>query len=297
MFTTQARPSVSSVAASLVAYEQNVREAIATLELIYPGLVVDGVELRFRRAGSDSPLKEVIDGLITLSYQTDVGRQIPVVIEHLTGHKVSRDTGAVIEIVVLALTTYGLYWATDKVFGRKKPDAAPIILGDFNTIVQAGGDVLVAEPALLDQAVRARFQSEAQARTLSKRAIQLVRPAAAERGAGLQAGGAELSSEAIRAAPTMLDFVTEDEEDLISEHQDQTVVIHATDLDSNKTGWAGHLPGLWEKRLKMRLYPTVRRDEVFGKAQFRADLILVRKATDEGKSIPFLFHVVRILPD
>ena len=64
------------------------------------------------------------------------------------------------------------------------------------------------------------------------------------------------------------------------------VVIHATDLDHSSSGWAGHITGVYQKRLRMKLFSSVQPSQLFGKDKIIADIILVSKRTVEEDYMP-----------
>ncbi len=77
-------------------------------------------------------------------------------------------------------------------------------------------------------------------------------------------------------------------------YENHIVVIHATDLDHSKTGWAGHIPGVWEKRLKMVLFPTIPLNDVFGHKEIKADILVMSKRQPDGNLVPYVFHVINV---
>jgi len=53
-----------------------------------------------------------------------------------------------------------------------------------------------------------------------------------------------IEAETIREAPSVLDIEMADDGDQQEPLINQDVIIHATDIDHNKSGWAGHIPGV-----------------------------------------------------
>ena len=292
-YTNEGRIPVRDVAASLIANEQLLLEAAKFLEELYPGLEVTGVELNFQSATTSSPLRELIAGAIFLTYQEDLKKEVPTLITKL-GIPVPDDMKTIVTVTVMLVMVYGLSKAVE-LFGPKKKanEAAPAITGDYNTILHFAGDVLATPPEEIAKALRHHFRGP-RGRPLAKKAIEFIRPAKQEHGAGVTAGGLMLSAQAVAEAPSPWEVDAAEDEEPQTPYLRQEVVIHATDLDSLKTGWAGHLPGLSEGRLRMVLYPTVDPDELYGRRRIVADIILVSRLTKSGDFQPYLFHVVKI---
>lgn len=197
-----------------------------------------------------------------------------------------------VTLIVMALASYGIYWSNQKL-GKKGEDSAALVQGNYNNVVNVGTVLLNVSPETFKAAVEGRF-TKARAAHLAKKALEFIRPAQREGGAAIEGGGVRIEPETVAAAPSPLDMELEDDEELHDHHTNQEVIIHALDLDSKKTGWAGHLPGVWEKRLRMQLYPTVKAESLFGRRNVIADIILVSKRNDVGEYIPYMFHVVGV---
>ena len=289
-YTNTGRVPVADVAASLVANERLMREAIDALQDLFPGLEVTDVSVVFRRATSDSPLQEAMEAVGNIVFQTDMEKRIPDAVRLLTGADFPHRYDSMVTVVVIAIVTYGVYWALSKI-GKKDDAGGLAVSGNYNQIIYAGRDLLGVDEDRLRDAVEKRF-AKSRGATVSRRALEMIRPAQLEAGAAVQGAGLEITPETIDAAPTALDAEMADEEEVQEPYTDQEIVVHATDLDSNKTGWAGHLPGIWEKRLPMRLYPTIKPDEIYGKRTVTGDVIVVSKKNRDGEYVPYVFHVV-----
>lgn len=289
-YTNRGRVPVADVAASLVANERLMREAIEALQDIFPGLEVTDVSVVFRRATSDSPLQEAMEAVGNIVFQNDMEARIPEAIRLLTGVDFPDRYDTMITVIVIAIVTYGVYWALSKV-GKKDDSAGLTVNGNYNQVIYAGRDLLGVDEDRLREAVERRFAKN-RGPTVSRRALEMIRPAQLEAGAAVQGAGLEISAATVSAAPSALDAEMADDEQTQDPYTDQEIVVHATDLDSNKTGWAGHLPGIWEKRLPMRLYPTIKPEDIYGKRTVTGDVIVVSKRGRDGEYVPYLFHVV-----
>lgn len=305
-YTNRGIVPVSDVAASLVANEKLLKDAGAILQELFPGLTVHEVEVRFRSATTSSPLKELLAGAFVLSYQEELRAEVPMWIERLTGIDIPESSDGIVTVLVMVIAIYGIARAVE-LFGPKKSagdtkvrastfEPQPLIQGNYNQVVLVAGEQLGVEPEQITEALDRKFQGR-NARALAQRAMQMIRPAKREAGAAVEGGGVRVNPETVAAAPSELDMLVGEDQEIQEPIMGQLVDIHATDIDSNNTGWAGVLSEVWEKRLRMRLYPTIKPEDLFGKRTITADVILVSKANAVGEFVPYLFHVVRILAD
>jgi hypothetical protein len=71
-YTNSGRVPVADVAASLLANEKMMREALYALQDMLPGLEITDIEVVFRRASSDSPLQEALEAVGNIIFQQDM---------------------------------------------------------------------------------------------------------------------------------------------------------------------------------------------------------------------------------
>lgn len=292
-YTNTGQVTVSDVAASLVANEKLLRDTAQLLEDLFPGLRAE-LSVKFRSATTASPLKEYfILGLIMV-YQKELTGEVPPLIEKMIGRDIPDSMETTVTLLFMAVAIFGIARAFDLFKTQRTGEPVPpSIQGDYNTILNIAGDVIGIDPAQIEASLEKRHAGR-KALPLAKRALQFIRPAKGEPGAGVVGGGAELTPETVRAAPGAADVEAaeemEDQEPLLA----QRVVIHATDLDSKKSGWACHLPGRWEKRLRMQLFPSVDASAIYGRREITADVILMSRVDDEGDLAPYLAILTRL---
>jgi len=296
IFGTSGDILVSDVARSLLANEEMLRLVGSVLENCFDGLVVQKIDVKFKSSTTNSPLKESLIVSIFTTWQSDINKVIPPMWGSITGVEIPDKYASVVTVLTIVIAIYGIDWAYKKFKGKKDSDAdgaSTSIHGNENTILQIAGDVIGAKPEDLAAAIE-RAIKPAQRDSVARKALEFIRPAKREPGATISGGGAVISAEAIAAAPTDLDIESLDEEEPNEPIQRQVVAIHATDIDRSKSGWAGHLPGRWNKRLRMQIYPGIDNKSIFGKTQIIADIILVSKPNKHGDMVPYLFHVLKV---
>lgn len=298
VFSNKEKILVGDVALSLIANEQIVHIVGKVLELCFDGLTVEKVNVEFRSASVNSPLKEALAAGILLTYQDDLKREVPKMIEAITGRHIDPNYTTIVTVVFLVIVIYGIEKAWD-IFKNsnkeKTKEAIPqSIYNNYGTLIQNAGDLLQIPPAELDRAVRMATPPK-QEKALARSVLSFIQPAKRERGASIAGAGMIIDAATIEDAPSPLDIALDSEDDETQNpFERREVIIHATDIDHNASGWAGHIPGVWEKRLRMKLFPAISPGQLFGKEKITADIIVVAKRDSEGHYVPYLFHVVRV---
>ncbi len=294
-FGTQKQVPVYEVANSLIASEKILQRVAAVLEGCYDGVTVDRIEISFREASSASPLKEILAAAVFLTYQEDLEREVPALFERATGVEVTDNYDTILTVLFIVIAVYGLNFAWNKFFpdgdGEKKKPAS--IEGDYNSVVNVAGNYLGVPPERITKALEENLNGNEKS-WLASAATKFVRPAKLEKGATISGGGIEISSAAIQEAPDVFEDDLTEETERSEAFQDVEIIIHATDLDKTKTGWAGHINSVHEKRLRMELYPTISPDALFGLRSVRGDIILMSKRQSDGSYAPYMFHLVEI---
>lgn len=291
-YTNTGRVPVADVAASLVANERLMREALEVIQDLFPGLEITDIEVSFRRASSESPLQEAIVAVTNIIYQGDIDTRIPKAITDLTGIVIPKSYDSMVTLITIGLTTYGIHWLLSKA-GKKDQPSDLTVQGNFNQIVVVGRDLIGVDEDSLRGAIQRRYE-KSRGPILARRVLEMIRPAQRENGAAITGGGVKIAPETVAAAPLGPVADDMDNNETQESYTDQIIVIHATDLDSHKTGWAGHLPGIWEKRVPMRLFPAIDPHLLFGKAEVTGDVIVVSKKNQDGDYIPYVFHVIGV---
>lgn len=157
-------------------------------------------------------------------------------------------------MIVVAL--YGLDFAYRRFKGNKTAGAAepapPAISGNYNRVIHIGGNLIGVSADELASAVE-RAIPDKERPHLAKRSLAFIRAAKREHGAAIEGGGTSIDAGSIEEAPSDLDIEVADDPERQDPYERQAIVIHALDDDRIKSGWAGHLPGVWERRLRTQI--------------------------------------------
>ena len=112
-------------------------------------------------------------------------------------------------------------------------------------------------------------------KALARDSVKLMAPARTDKTSSVVFDGnpqVVIPSEVILAAPSSVEAPQNNIEEPIP---DVDLHIRATNLDSQTNGWAGLIPGLFERRLPIELADDVDPRELASKFKVRADVIVV----------------------
>jgi len=299
-FTTVRPVTVADVANSLLANEELLLHVGKILEYCIPGLTVERTIVSFKSASTNSPLKEFLGADLFIAFQEDLHQAVPHLIQSISGVEIAEQYKSLVTVIFLIIVVYGIDKAWDLFKKRQGPEQReppPLqaeISGNYNALIHVGGDMIGVSPEHLKSAVERAFPEKRRTH-LARTAVAFIQPARREHGAKIEGAGQSIDAPIIEAAPSLLDIALDlaDQEEQ-KPYEQVEVIIHATDKDKGSSGWAGRLPGISEKRLRMKLFPAISPAKLFGLESFVADVIVVSKPDQYGIMTPYIFHVVNV---
>lgn len=289
-YTNEGKVPVSDVASSLLANEQLIRLAVPLLEELYPGLEIKNVEVHFKNASHDSPLKEIFGVSLFGVFQEDLEHDIPQIIEHLTGKKVPDSYDSLISIMVFLI----LYFGADYLYSRFKGGKSLAISDGLTNTINVAGDYINLPPEIIRQATQDVFKGQ-RLQVLAKSVKGAVMPAKSDKNAQITTdAGVIFTSQSVNDFPGDIDFEYEDDYEKTKPYQNVKISLRATDIDKNNAGWAGTIVKISDTRLKMEIYPTIDLKKLHGKKSIVGNIILVSRKQPNGHYKPVAFHLVEI---
>jgi hypothetical protein len=134
--------TLSDVANTLIAHEKLVRIAGQILENSVDGLTVERIVIRLDAVAIGS-LKEAFFVALIATYQEDLQKGVPELIEALTGIDVPDKYNSVITLLILVIMIYGAQYIVQRLAkksGAEKQTTAPLISGNYNTYISLTAD-------------------------------------------------------------------------------------------------------------------------------------------------------------
>lgn len=292
------KPSLTEIANTLIAHEKLAALIGEVLEKAVDGIKVESVRIELEQAELGS-LHEHFFVALFVFFQKDLEKDLPDVIEALTGVQVPERYDTLVTVLFLLLLFWGSRYVTARVRRREEagpaPPPPPAVQGDYNTYVHIAAGQLNVPPERIEQAVEAVATKGNRRQTLSRAAVDLFRPA--KRGGNgriVPAGTPEVSQAAIEEFPNEAALADLGRETEIEPYAGVVLAIRATDRDKRAQGWAGILEvdGLEKRRVPVTLYPTIDVASLAQCERARVDAMAEFKDIGEDERLLIRIHVI-----
>ncbi len=195
--------------------------------------------------------------------------------------------------LILAIVGAGAYSALKSV-GATAQDKTAVNVNN-NVIINIASREAGLTPEKIEGIIKAAVNDK---KANAKDAVEFIRPAKRDANAIISIDSKEALSiprETINLAPSSLDFEQETEE---QPYYDVDLQIRATNRDSTNSGWAGIVPLLMSKRVKLELSDGIKPDSVAGKFEVRADIVVhSRRSGDKNKMQPYKIILQRLIKE
>jgi hypothetical protein len=274
---------IKDVAESLLALEAIIRQSPSLLEAMFPGTEISFVEIYINELKSDSLWEDVVVKFI-FKDQKNLDEFIANIRER-AGMDNLMNNQHLLSIIVIALIFASVLYVLNK-DQSTLPEQKTTIEANNNTIIQIGAGIvdLSAQDfkAIIDSAIKDK-------NGLAKNAAKFVAPAKRDPDATITFNNNDelrINKDAISAIPR---FIPELEEEVyIEDFKNIELEIRATDLDSNKRGWAVVIPDLHKRRVRLQLDPGIEPEILMGRKKIMADVTVIFGYDNERNRIPKL---------
>jgi hypothetical protein len=239
------------------------------------GIEINGAEYLIQNIESGSLTEDII-----VRFFFKDRASLDAFIDKLSDNKVVKTT--VITAVIAGIAGYGLHMAM-----ADKP--APSITATNSVIIQNGAGSLNISNEAFSAAIAGAVTDK---KAAIENALKFIGPARMDSNSSVQFdGGLSIPPSAIAEATRKIELQANER---LEEFVNTLLTIRATNLDSKKSGWAGRL-GNRDDRLPIELDPSVRPEEIFGKASVPVDAALIYKEKGKSRELkPSRIYVRRI---
>lgn len=258
---------IAEIAASLLALERILLRTPKIFSLV-TDVPIEGAEIFVEDIVSGSLIEDVV---VKLFFRDQAGLDefLRKINEQLGQRKVTKNL--LLGAMIMGVLGYGLYSAA-KAMGS--PEAIKAVNVNNNVIINIGARESGLEPDQLEAIIKAAISDK---KTNARDAIDLVRPAKRDPEATISMGeqsALTISHDVIAKTPASLVIEAAPAERFIP---DVDLHIRATNLDSSVTGWAGLIPMVVDRRVKLVLAEGIDQKKVAGKFTVRADVVVHSK--------------------
>jgi hypothetical protein len=291
-YTTEGDVPVEIVARSLVANERLIHEALRVIELASPGATISAIRVRVASLSNASPLKQAFAVALFVAFQKDLEKEVPALIEKLTGHAVPEDYNTLVTVLVMMVAMAVIGAATDRIYPGKEIKK---LKKEFEQKLE-----WVAQQSGLDkEEVRKKLDAVATKpgeTPLLKKAVEFFLPAKLQRGAEILGGGGEfgrISAEAIDEIPDEISTAP-DGSRASYELEGVVIDIHRADRDQGKYGWRAVIESVSKKKVRLELAQDIEAAVLYGKKTVVGDVTVIEELSDRGKLEPTTYVLTKV---
>lgn len=289
--------AVEDVIKSLEANAKLINRSTVLLAELFPGIKFESATVSVRSLSQESPLKEIFALALVVAYQKELEAEVPALFEKLTGIHVSSSYDTLLTVLVMLIAIYGIDKAYETLFpGRDKKEITDT---QGSLLAKASAVTGIAAERIRD-AVGVLFTGRTHRATVIA-SQKLFAPTRGQLPSAIRTPQGEVlvRANAVALAQSAAGIPYEGSDDDEKPRQDSdfkrnvTIVLHAMDRDRKKTGWAGHVPGLFDERIPMDLEKSLDPDTLFGKSEINGDILLITEEDEEGAMRPKNFLLVQ----
>lgn len=289
--------SVEDLVKSIEAHARLLRTSGDLISDLVPGLSIEPKQVSVLSLSQESPLREMFAFAVVMTYQKELEKEVPQLVETLTGKSLPDQYDTLVTVIVMLIAIYGISRAYEALFpGRSMDNLDQAKEGLLTKAVKMTG---VAAHRIAG-AIEVLFTGRSR-RVLVGASQKVFAPTRNQSGASIRdrKGTTLIPEAAVRDAQAASNLPYEaDEEDkpiATSEfHSDVRIILHAMDRDRKRQGWAGHCPDLFDERIQMFLEKTLRPDTIFGKDEIRGDILLTSEEDEKGDMRPKEFLLIQV---
>lgn len=266
-YTNRDPVPIAEIAASLLALERILLRAPKAFSLM-TNVPIEGAAVFVDDIQTGSLIEDVV---VKLFFRDQAGLDafLKKINEQMGQKKVTRNV--LLGAIILSILGYGLYSAAK---AMASSEAAKVINVNNNVIINIGAHESGLPPEQLEKIISAVISDK---KANARDAIDFVRPAKRDPEATISMedkAALTIPREVIAKSPSNLVLEVEPNEKFTP---DVDLHVRATNLDSSSSGWAGLVPMVVDRRVKLVLADGVDPKKVAGKFTVRADVILHSK--------------------
>jgi hypothetical protein len=281
--------SVDEIIATLQANADLFQEIGPLIERALPGLTIERITLHVREIHHGS-LRELFLAALVVAFQEDLKTKIPPVVEGLFGVDVPSEYDTLVTITVLLLLFYGadfLYKITTKNLGSGK------LKDQLNGMIKEMSVKCGLSEKEIRDFLESRYGKPSRIKKLAEATGKFFRPSRRQGNSAIIVGHKRIEQDVVAEVPSDVQIEAIEKLSTSELIPNVEIELHAKDKDREKTGWAGVIPSISKKRLRMLLNPPIEPADVWGKEVIQGDVMLIREQKGDEFE-PVEFHLTRI---
>lgn len=258
------RRPVAEIVESLLGIQTLIEEGSNNLSFFIDGLKVESVHVGVRSISQESPLRELFVVGLFLAFQDDLEKEVPPMIEHLTGLNIPDSFNTIVTLAFLICAFYGAGYIKDLVSESIKDSPARRKL---NGLIAEMAKLTGRSEDEINSFLDKRYKPTSRLKLLAKATVGFFRPSKSQSNVAIEVGTRTLPPQVIRDVPP--EFIFEEALDATrsKSFRGLELELHAKDIDREKSGWAAVARDISDKRLKVKLLDGVTPTDLWGKSK------------------------------
>lgn len=282
--------AISDVIESLRATEQLFFEVAPLLEQLVPGVQVGGISVHLESLSQGSPLKEMFFAALFLTFQSDLERDVPPVIDQLTGVHLPHQYDTIVTVIFCLILFYGADFVYRQIV---KAGGASRIAGQLDGLIKDVSGHLGVDETHVRGLLEKRYDKK-RLPMLLKSAVQFFAPSKRQGNAPITIGRRRVDTDTVAEFPNDARIQDFDDQESTKMLENVEIELHAQDLDRARQGWAGVIRQVSPNRLRMDVFAPIKTEEIFGRKRIRGDVVIVSRREPDGTMEPYMFHLVQV---
>lgn len=287
------RVSVAEVAKSLLAQDRLLREAIGVVQLLYPGLEIQKIDIAIQQVSHESPYRSQMLAFLAGVFSGEIGSDMPDLIQTISGGRLDAHDNwdALLSLIILAI----LVIMADKIRAKYWPDASEQILAaQKERFLEAASNGAQVPRGTMKEAIEGTIAKRPG--IIGRASMDMLGPAKRHHARSLRVGPDFISKEAIAALPSDAQMLMYQQPTETDELERVRLKFYAHDRENPKK-WAAAVEEVSPQRLKLHLAPHIKPEGLFTRGEVMADVVMTSMRDDEGDYHPTLYILTRVYDD
>lgn len=283
------RAPIADVITSLQSINMLTQEIGPFLEGCVDGLRIERIEVSVEEV-SEGSLKEIVWATIFLTFQEDLKKEVPPLIEQLTGYHVTEKYDTLVTVIFCLVLFYGTDFLYHQIRGALP---AKKIKAQLDGLVHDTSVGLGVSEDKVRALLKEKYAKGKIAR-LVQAAHGFFAPSKHQQNGPVTIGSRTIDRETVAEVPGEIRLIPKGADSISNTFGNTEIELHAQDVDRPKRGWAAVAPEVSKERLRLEIYPPVTPDQIYTRTRVRGDVIAVYKRQSDDTYKPVALHLIRL---
>jgi hypothetical protein len=287
-YKTDEKVPIEDVAHSLLAVSRSIRETPDLLCQLIDGLRIERVEVGLEEAEEGS-LREVFWGIVFVTWQDDLTKEVPDLINKLFGYDVPDSADTVVTVASVVI----VFYATEFIYRRLVEKEPAHLKRQLDGLISDLAERMGVSEDRVRRTLSEKYDQN-RLRSLASMVSSFFRPGKGAVSHPMQVGKYDIGKEVVAEVPRAIDENRLPQKRNINVYNTVVDVV-AEDLHSPNR-WAAVINEVSPARRPLRVKSPVNPEDVYTRRFFRGDVTAVMEIGSNGELYPLEYHLTRVDP-